>query len=102
MRAPRRRDRDDRRSVGSHQEMVAALGRAAGWKRGMYTVQSDDPKIDGKSVVRAEKENTGAGSFTPGRGNVNDNDLAEGVTYGAAGVYGDRHRGGGNPPPKRG
>ena len=33
MSAPRRRDRDDRRSVGSHEEMTAALGRAAGWKK---------------------------------------------------------------------
>ena len=102
MRAPRRRDRDDRRSVGSHQEMIEALGRAAGWKRGTYTVQSDDPKIDGKSVARAERVDSSASSFVPGRGNVNDNDLQEGVTYGGAGVYGDRHRGGGNPPSRRG
>jgi hypothetical protein len=27
------RSRDDRRSVGSHEKMTAALGRAAGWKR---------------------------------------------------------------------
>jgi len=27
------RSRDDRRFVGSHEKMTAALGRAAGWKR---------------------------------------------------------------------
>jgi hypothetical protein len=86
MPAPRR-ERDDRRSVGSHEKMMAALGRAAGWTRYTTTVGSDDPKIDGKSVVIAKKINSER-RFVPGRGNVNDNDLPMGVTYGQAGVYG--------------
>jgi len=40
MKTPRRRDRDDRRSVGSHEEMTAALGRASGWaKAGPFAVK---------------------------------------------------------------
>ena len=87
------RARDDRRSVGSHEKMTAALGRAAGWKSGTYTVGSDDPKIDGKTVRRAEKINNSSSSFTPGRGNVNDNELSKGVTYGGAGIYGAKVNG---------
>ena len=86
------RARDDRRSVGSHEKMTAALGRAAGWTRKTFTVGSDDPNIDGKSVVTAQKNNSSR-SFVPGRGNVNDNELSKGVTYGGAGIYGAKVNG---------
>jgi len=50
------RAKDDRRSVGSHNKMTAALGRAAGWKKSQgYALP--DKGVDG--------------IFKPGHGHVN-------------------------------
>jgi hypothetical protein len=60
MRAPRRRDRDDRRSVGSHQEMTEALARATGWKDDEYTSQPGmDTAQGGKVIERVERSSSG-------------------------------------------
>lgn len=49
------RAKDARRTVGSHQEMMGALGRASGWRR-----------AEGFALPGKDKS-----MFTPGHGNVN-------------------------------
>ena len=54
---PKNRARDDRRSVGSHEKMMGALGRAAGWSSG--------------EGLAWKNGSTASGSlFSPGHGHV--------------------------------
>jgi hypothetical protein len=48
------RSRNDKRSVGSHEKMMGALGKAAGWSR----------------LPGYARQNTGNGFFAPGHGHV--------------------------------
>jgi hypothetical protein len=61
------RARDDRRSVGSHEKMTGALGRAADWQ---------SHKVDGNrwatssSVDNVGKQSPAASYFVPGQANI--------------------------------
>ena len=64
------RARDDRRSVGSHEKMMGALGKAAGFKR--VTMRSDmEGKRAGKTLALGNaQDGYYTSEFEPGAGHV--------------------------------
>jgi len=59
------RARDDRRSVGSHEKMMGALGSAAGWMRNNVSDSHGMPNYSVAHDTTGNKE-----SFLPGEGHV--------------------------------
>lgn len=67
------RAKDTKRTVGSHEKMMGALGRAAGWKR----YSSFDPEKTGitHDIAVHEKgtvSSKGRHSFIPGQGGISE------------------------------
>lgn len=70
------RARDIRRSVGSHEKMMGALGRAAGWKR--YPQVDTGEKEVRPEIAIHEKGTWSEGpkkQFIPGQGNISSNEF---------------------------
>lgn len=70
------RARDVKRSVGSHEKMMSALGRAAGWKR-YPTIDYNKSGITADLAIH-EKGNWVGGpkkAFGPGEGHVQIQDI---------------------------
>ena len=65
----RDRAKDTARSVGSFQDMMGALGRAAGWSR----------RDDGKIATQHSKHFMKREEFAPGRGHINSPYLDTGI-----------------------
>ena len=59
------RAKDARRTVGSHEKMMGALGRAAGWKRDPFF--NNDPAHLNETLGEIQ-------TFTPGAGHVKTKD----------------------------
>ena len=71
MAAPRR-ERDDRRSVGSHEKMMGALGRAAGWTKYTnsgydFAVRADSKGEPAQEQIVGESQHA---AFVPGKSNA--------------------------------
>jgi hypothetical protein len=69
MKLPRRRERDDSRSVGSHPEIMGALGRAAGWDKVDvgnfdFVVRTDG---EGKPAQEQTLKESPHSAFVPGK-----------------------------------
>lgn len=70
------RARDIARSVGSHEKMMGALGRAAGWKR--YPMSESTGKHLRPEIAIHEKSTWSEGpkkQFIPGQGNIGMNEF---------------------------
>ena len=87
------RAREDKRSVGSHEKMMGALGKAAGWK--------STPLITNNSkVTNIATHSTEGGQpsrpvkrmyqkFIPGKGNIKATNVNSDLTQGTKGVSKD-------------
>lgn len=76
------RARDTKRSVGSHEKMMGALGRAAGWKR--Y------PTTDNKTDIAVHEKGTWSEGpkkqFIPGQGGINEMEFLPANLQGGKGI----------------
>lgn len=62
-----RRENDARRTVGSHEKMMGALGRAAGWNR---NVNMSDEYGSGRRSEKVIEQTGEIKGVIPGRGHV--------------------------------
>lgn len=98
------RSRDDRRSVGSHEKMMGALGRATGalpHTRELFGITFPNPKLKGNPAAPSRSIAAGKGhvvvgkssiDYDTGKREVKDYSLGNGEYQGTAGVSG-KHRG---------
>ena len=68
------RARDDRRSVGSHEKMIGALGKAVGYRRATMDLGEHDKRTGKTLAMGYVPRGSGEGYFTdvfePGAGHV--------------------------------